>query len=137
MLKTMPRHAAHEVMDFTRKYLERALGGRRRYRYVHPRVTRLGTALYVQSPCCSRNVDASGGLIDIALLCPLDACDQTRMAVFEQKSANQLQTATPLAPWRLYARDHAQEVWVLKHEGGTLDELIDLLCQDRERIFWP
>ena len=50
--------------------LERALRERVRYRYVRPMVLQEGEAFRIQSPNCSRKVDPSGGVIDIALLVP-------------------------------------------------------------------
>lgn len=105
--------AGGRVLDFMRQRLERALRRRVRYRYVRPRVLREGESFRIESPCCSRNVDATGGVIDIALL-------------------------SPGAPgWRLHARDHAAGTWVLQHESQQLDELLDLLCVDAQRLFWP
>lgn len=115
--QTAPAHAARaggRVLDFMRQRLQRALRQRVRYRYVRPRVLREGESFRIESPCCSRNVDATGGVIDIALLSP----------------------ATPPG-WRLHARDHAAGIWVLQHESQQLDELLDLLCIDAQRVFWP
>lgn len=102
------------VLDFMQRRLERALRQRVRYRYVRPRVLREGDGFRVESPCCSRNVDPDGGVIDIALL-------------------------TPLAPrgWRLHSRDHAAGAWVPHEDSEALDELLDLLCLDAQRLFWP
>jgi hypothetical protein len=56
------------VVDFTQRRIERALRERARYRYVSPRVLRDADGFRIESPCCSRNVDPGGGVIDIARL---------------------------------------------------------------------
>ncbi|SCK18040.1 Protein of unknown function [Variovorax sp. HW608] len=116
--------AAGQLLDVTRVRLERALRQRVRYRYVQPRVLREGEAFRIESPCCSRNVDPAGGVIDIALLQPCS-------------SPGSGTGATRPHGWRLHARDHARAAWVLRHEGAPLDELLDLLCVDADRVFWP
>jgi hypothetical protein len=94
--------------------LERALRERVRYRYVRPRVLQEGEAFRIQSPNCSRNVDPAGGVIDIALLVP--------------HGTNS---------WRLSARDHAAGEWVPRLQHATLDDVLDALCIDHDRQFWP
>ena len=106
--------ASGPVADFMQHRLERALRERVRYRYVQPRVLREGESFRIQSPCCSRNVDPSGGMIDIALLVPGAA-----------------------QRWCLSARDHANGIWVSRFKDEALDELLDVLCVDNERQFWP
>ena len=105
---------AAQVHDFLQHRLARALRERVRYRYVQPNVLREGDSFRIQSPCCSRNVDPTGGLIDIALL-------------------------VPGAPqrWCLFARDHASRRWVPRFQNKPWTELLDLLCLDSERQFWP
>ena len=102
------------VVDLMVRRMERALRERVRYRYVRPHVRREGDAFRIQSPCCSRKVDRSGGLIDIALL-------------------------IPHAPghWCLFSRNHANSTWEPRRQDASLDELLDLLCMDSERQFWP
>ena len=90
-----------------------ALDRRSRYRYVQPRVEREGLGWKVVSPNCSRNIDAQGGDIDIAWLVP------------------------GRAGWQLYARDHAQDCWQLRQRDGSLPALLECLCADPEREFWP
>ena len=109
-----PATGGARVGDFMLYHLERALRARVRYRYVQPNVLREGDSFRIQSPCCSRNIDPSGGLIDIALLVP---------------SASQR--------WCLFARDHASHRWVPRFKNQPLPELLDLLCLDSERQFWP
>ncbi|NPT33312.1 DUF3024 domain-containing protein [Paraburkholderia xenovorans] len=102
------------LFDLTLRQIERALRERTRYRYVSPRVLREGQGFRIESPCCSRNVDTAGGVIDIAWL-----------------------TRDEDGVWRLSARDHALHRWMLQHESTDLAELLDALCIDRERVFWP
>lgn len=109
--------ASGQVRDFMLHRLERALRERVRYRYVKPRVLREGQSFRIQSPCCSRNVDASGGMIDIALLVPSAASAARR--------------------WCLCARDHVNSTWVPRLNDETLATLLDALCVDNERQFWP
>jgi len=118
--------AAGRVLDFMQRRLERALRQRVRYRYVRPRVLREGEGFRVESPCCSRNVDPAGGVIDIALLSPAAPHD-----------ARGRRAAKAPRGWRLHARDHVAGAWVLQHESERLDELLDLLCVDAQRVFWP
>ena len=106
--------ASGQVLDLMQHRLERALRERVRYRYVKPSVLREGDNFRIQSPCCSRNVDPSGGMIDIALLVPHES-----------------------GRWCLCARDHANSIWVSRFQDETLDVLMDLLCIDNEREFWP
>lgn len=106
--------ASAQVRDFIQHRLERALRQRLRYRYVRPRVLREGESYRIESPCCSRNVDPGGGMIDIALLVPGAA-----------------------QRWCLCARDHANSTWVPRFQDQPLAQLLDLLCVDSERQFWP
>ena len=78
-----------QVLDLVVRRVERALKERVRYRYVKPLVLREGESYRIQSPCCSRKVDPSGGLIDIALLVPHES-----------------------SHWCLCSRDHANGTWV-------------------------
>ena len=105
---------ARPVPDLIQRRLERALRERVRYRYVRPSVWREGDSYRIQSPCCSRSIDPGGGLIDIALLVPQE---------------NQR--------WSLCSRDHANNTWVPHLQNESLDTLLDHLCIDRERQFWP
>ena len=105
--------ASAQVLDFMSLRLERSLRQRVRYRYVRPNVLREGESFRIESPCCSRNVDPQGGVIDIALLAPCTG------------------------GWRLFSRNHVLHAWVLQHECRELDALLDLLCIDSDRQFWP
>lgn len=106
--------ASGQVHDLMQRRLERALRQRVRYRYVQPSVLREGDSFRIQSPCCSRNVDPTGGLIDIALLVPHES-----------------------GRWCLCSRDHTQATWVAQFQDQPLNLLMDLLCVDTERQFWP
>lgn len=106
--------ASGPVLDLIQHRLARALRSRVRYRYVQPCVLHEGSGYRIQSPCCSRNVDPKGGMIDIAWL--------------EQHDGNR---------WCLWARDHARHTWVACLQDAPLDALLDVLCQDSQRQFWP
>jgi len=114
------------ILDLMQHRLERALRQRVRYRYVRPRVLREGEGFRVESPCCSRNVDPSGGVIDIALLTPITA-----------RGSRKRPSGRTTQGWRLHVRDHAAGIWVPHHESQQLAELLDLLCIDAQRLFWP
>jgi len=103
-----------QVHDLLQHRLERALRERVRYRYVTPNVLMEGTSYRIQSPCCSRTVDPTGGVIDIALLVPHDGNS-----------------------WCLCSRDHTKQTWVARCQDASLDTVLDLLCVDSERQFWP
>lgn len=90
-----------------------ALRERARYRYVQPVVLPHESGWKIVSPCCSRNVDTTGGQIDIAWMEPA------------------------ASGWRLYARDHQVGQWVVHVESGTMKELLDVICLDASRVFWP
>ena len=113
-------NAAPAPRDLTLHRLQRALKERVRYRYVQPKVLPDGGGYRVESPCCSRNVDPTGGTIAIALLMP-PAADPDGGA----------------RGWTLCARDHANQRWATRHEAEQVELLLDLLCVDSERQFWP
>lgn len=100
--------------DLDRKRIERALKERKRYRYVRPSVLAVTGGYRIESPCCSRNIDAEGGVIDVALI-----------EYREEAEA-----------WHLYRKNHAQGVWELDAAYGRLSELLDGLNADPERKFW-
>ena len=106
------------VSNLTLHRLQRALRERVRYRYVRPLVVQEGAAFRIQSPNCSRKVDPSGGVIDIALLVP--------------HGGNR---------WCLCSRDHAAGEWVPRLQNAALDDALDdaldALCIDHDRQFWP
>ena len=101
------------VLDLTARRIERALSRRVRYRYVQPQLSAGPTGWIVSSPCCSRNVDPDGGDILIAW--------------FESLAEG----------WAVHWRSHDQDRWVLHSRADSLAPLLDLVCRDDERIFWP
>ncbi|WP_018406779.1 hypothetical protein [Methylocystis rosea] len=111
---TLGGAASAQPNEFDYKRIVRALEQRRRYRYVTPVVTKTANGYRIQSPCCSRNVDPDGGVIDIALV------------LFDERKGN----------WRLLRKDHAIGVWELDSEFSRLAELLDHLKEDAERRFW-
>lgn len=106
------RPAQPNDLDFRR--IERALESRRRYRYVSPILLRTANGYRIQSPCCSRNIDPDGGVVDIALL------------LFDEREGG----------WRLLRKNHALGVWELDSEHVRLAELLSHLNEDAERRFW-
>lgn len=130
-MRTTPEHGAQDtrrarpdlplalpgegpVVDFAWHQIGRALRERVRYRYVHPRIAREPDGYRIESPCCSRNVDPEGGVIDIAWLA---------------RGTDGL--------WRLHARDHAARRWVEQGASEDLAALLVVLCVDTARVFWP
>lgn len=114
MIAAAPATTSAQVQDLTQRRLQRALRQRVRYRYVQPKVLLEDGCYRVQSPCCSRRVDPTGGMIDIALLVP--------------HAGNR---------WCLCSRDHASQTWVARRQSETLSAVLDLLCADPDRQFWP
>lgn len=109
-----PDPTAAQVVGFMRPFIERALKERVRYRYVQPVVLHEGEGFRIEAPCCSRNVNREGGVIDIALLAP-----------------------SPDGRWALHRRDHTSGTWVLADGALNLGEALDTVCVDAERTFWP
>lgn len=107
------RMAAHPN-DLDRKRIERALRDRRRYRYVEPSVKKVEGGYRIESPCCSRNIDPEGGIVDVALL----SHDGER------------------GVWCLFWKNHAKGLWELDRTCERLHELMDRLNIDEERKFW-
>lgn len=106
--------ASPQPNDVDRKRIERALARRERYRYVSPCVRPVTGGYRIESPCCSRNVDPEGGVVDIALL----------------------QFVPGACTWQLYRRDHAARHWRLYGSYAALTALLDVLNTDPERQFW-
>ena len=100
--------------EFDLRRIARLLAQRVRYRYVEPEVQAIIGGYRVVSPCCSRNIDASGGTIDIA----------------------RLEYAYQEGIWRLYHKDHQQGVWKLHSVAPILQMLITQLNEDPSRVFW-
>jgi hypothetical protein len=114
VLRDITTGSAAHPNDFDRKRIERALKTRKRYRYVTPSVAVVTDGYRIESPCCSRNIDPEGGIVDVALLLH----DADRRA------------------WQLFRKDHERGKWELH---STYDRLIELLAQlnaDPERKFW-
>ena len=107
---TMPAHPN----DLDRRRIERALQSRKRYRYVSPIVVPAADGYHVKSPCCSRNIDKDGGVIDVALL----RHDPTN------------------GMWKLLWKDHGKGAWELHSVHQRLTAALDELNTDPERIFW-
>jgi hypothetical protein len=100
--------------EFDLRRIERALSKRRRYRYVTPILLKTANGYRIQSPCCSRNIDPDGGVVDIALL------------LYDDQNGG----------WRLLRKDHAAGVWEFDRAFERLTELLDYLNEDSERRFW-
>lgn len=100
--------------ELDRRRIQRALKSRRRYRYVKPDVFSVPNGYEIKSPCCSRNVDPDGGVVDIARL------------EFQSQTSS----------WTLYRKDHRAEAWVAHGEFPSLPRILELLNEDPERRFW-
>jgi hypothetical protein len=99
--------------EFDRKRVERALRNRARYKYVLPKVRAASDGLRVESPCCSRRIEPSGGMVDIALL------------QFLREGG-----------WMLYRKDHSAGEWKLYGKYDQLTDLLEPLTTDPNRLFW-
>jgi len=96
------------------KRIERALVDRKRYRYVSPTVQSTANGYLITSPCCSRNIDPDGGIVDIA----------------------QLEFMAGTQSWRLYYKDHKTGQWMAYSDYAALPPILSLLRDDPERRFW-
>jgi len=114
VIEPMAFGAAGQPNEFDFRRILRALEQRRRYRYVTPSLLKTANGYRIQSPCCSRNVDPDGGVVDVALL------------LFDADKGN----------WRLLRKDHALGVWEFDSEFPRLTELLAHLNEDPERRFW-
>lgn len=110
-----PQRSAAHPNELDRKRIERALKNRKRYRYVQPQVIAESGGYRIVSPCCSRNIDREGGVIDIAML---------RYSMERHQ-------------WRVYRRDHTLEAWVYVAEAERISDLLAEINEDLLRIFWP
>lgn len=104
---------ATQSNELDRRRIMRALELRARYRYVSPQLEEEPGGFRIVSQCCSRKVDPEGGTIDIA----------------------RLQYDALAAVWHLYSKNHATLEWVPQADG-RLHELLELLRQDPDRVFW-
>jgi len=100
--------------DFDRRRIERALKARKRYRYVTPSVVAVTNGYRIEAPCCSRNIDPNGGIVDVALL------------LYDDDHA----------VWQLFRKDHKKATWEFDSNYHRLVELLDLLNVDPDRRFW-
>ena len=100
--------------DVDKKRIEKALQARKRYRYVTPRVEPAERGYRIVSPCCSRNVDPTGGVVDVARI--------------EFVEASQY--------WFLYRKNHEEGLWMLHGEFSSLSRLLETLNEDPQRVFW-
>lgn len=111
---TVPEAVARHPNEFDTARIARALAQRNRYRYVEPRVLPAGHGYLVRSECCSRNIDASGGEIDVALI----------------------EWDAKLMLWHLFRRDHGASAWLEDSRHHRLSEAIARLNTDPRRQFW-
>jgi hypothetical protein len=100
--------------EFDLRRIRHMLEQRVRYRYVTPVVQPIPGGYLVVSPCCSRNIDTNGGIIDIA----------------------RIEYAQLKGQWQIYHKDHQQAAWKLHSSATTLQELISSLNEDPTRVFW-
>jgi hypothetical protein len=120
MTKTLPgalfsvNSSGPHPNEFDQRRIARMLEQRVRYRYVEPEVQATDDGYQIVSPCCSRNIDASGGTIDIA----------------------RLEYVATEGLWRLYHKEHKQGVWKMYAVSPLLQMLIMQLNEDPMRVFW-
>ena len=114
VLNEKPAIRAAHPNEFDLKRIERALKGRLRYRYVTPGVLAVSGGYRIESPCCSRNIDRDGGVVDVALL------------LYEEGRG----------AWRLFRKDHGRGSWELHSIHARLNELLEELIADPGRRFW-
>lgn len=100
--------------EVDRKRIECALGSRRRYRYVSPGVRPVKGGYLVESPCCSREIDKDGRVIEVALIHHDAVCGL----------------------WKLFWKDHARGIWQFHSVHQRLSAAIDELNADLDRVFW-
>ncbi|MFA6902494.1 MAG: DUF3024 domain-containing protein [Gallionellaceae bacterium] len=100
--------------EFDLRRIRHMLEQRVRYRYVTPVVQPIPGGYLVVSPCCSRNIDSNGGIIDIA----------------------RIEYAQAKGLWQIYHKDHQQAEWKQHSSATTLQELITCLNEDPSRVFW-
>lgn len=110
---TVAAAGIYQPNAFERKQVERAVKERARYLYVSPAVRTVDGGFRIESPCCSRRVDAGGGVVDIALI----QCPQPRV-------------------WELYRKDHSAARWMPHKSYNWLCDLLEELKTDPEQKFW-
>ncbi|MDD5035481.1 MAG: DUF3024 domain-containing protein [Methylococcaceae bacterium] len=114
LARSNPQTLCLHPNELDRRRIERAIKNRKRYRYVTPEVQPIADGYLILSPCCSRNIDPEGGVIDIA---KLEFKDKRRC-------------------WWLYHKDHEIGHWIMHGEYQSLPQILDLLNEDPERRFW-
>lgn len=100
--------------EFDRHRIGSLLVQRRRYLYVKPTVVPDNGGYRIESPCCSRNLEPSGGVIDIA----------------------RLEFVAEIC-WRLFNKDHPSGQWRLYGAYATLPAALTPINDDPQRLFWP
>lgn len=105
---------ARHPNELDRMRIARSIEERQRYRYVEPQVRMVDSGYLVRSPCCSRNVDPDGGMIDIAQIVWMDDVNE----------------------WSLWRHDHGAGAWVEDSRYARLGELLLRLNADPARQFW-
>ncbi len=100
--------------EVDKKRIEKALQARKRYRYVMPEVQAAERGYRIISPCCSRNVDPAGGMVDVARIEFVEASQR----------------------WFLYRKNHEEGLWMLHGEFSSLSRLLETLNGDPQRVFW-
>jgi len=106
--------AVHHPNEFDRHRIGAMLVHRRRYRYVQPTVVPESSGYRIESPCCSRNLEPDGGVIDIARLeFVIGRC------------------------WRLFRKEHQSGQWQLHGVYASLRAALAPVNADPKRLFWP
>ncbi|MBB4382577.1 hypothetical protein GGD61_007270 [Bradyrhizobium sp. SBR1B] len=100
--------------ELDRNRIKRGLSARKRYLYVSPSVRPVRGGYLIESPCCSRNADENGALIDVALI------------LYDAVSGI----------WKLFRKNHAVGIWEFYSLYHRLASVIDELSADPERVFW-
>ena len=109
-----PADRARHPNEMDLRRIVRGIAARARYLYVTPEVAPIEGGYLVRSPCCSRNVDAGGGVIEVAQI---------------------LWSGDPPL-WRLLRRDHGRALWLEDSRFARLPEALARLNSDPERVFW-
>lgn len=94
--------------------ITRMLTKRERYRYVSVKVIAASGGYHVISPCCSRTINNTGDMIDIA----------------------RIEYDAPRSTWKLFSKNHTQNKWQLRFNSARFAPLMDCLNKDPEKWFW-
>ncbi|WP_407185426.1 DUF3024 domain-containing protein [Bradyrhizobium centrosematis] len=114
LMRNVKAGMLHHPNELDRKRIERGLCARKRYLYVSPSVRPVRGGYLIESPCCSRNVDKNGALVDVALI------------LYDAVSGI----------WKLFRKNHAVGTWEFYSLYHRLAPAIDELSADPERLFW-